>query len=314
MKSVALYSPAPARGWLPWGALAPVLAILIVALPAMVAWKIEHRFGLVTERGEPIGFAGLCSLLFFDFGLTLAVLFGWVRLVERRTLATLGLVGERPWRTFLAGLGVGLATSTLVVAAIGLAGGYAVRELLPAWASASALGRMAILLAGFAVQSSVEEILFRGWLMSAIARKLNLVLAVVLTSTVFMLLHYSPHQAWDVMLGTFLFSLFACAWALHSGNIWGVMGWHAGWNWLIAVGFELPITGLDAHLPALLVRLAPRGPDVLTGGAQGPEGSAICSLFFAVASTLLFWLRARERRRVTESAGPSAPPSAETPA
>ncbi len=318
MKSIALYSPAPARGWLPWGALAPFLGILIVALPAIAAWKIEHAFGLVNEKGDPQGFSGLCALLFFDFSLTGATLLAWVRYVERRPVATIGLVGglvgSRSLRIYLAGLGIGLATSTLVVAAIGLAGGYVVGGLLPAWTAPSALLRMAVLLAGFAVQSSVEEILFRGWLMSAIARKLNLAWAVVLTSIVFMLLHYSPHQAWDILLGTFLFSLFACAWALRSGNIWGVMGWHSGWNWLIAVGFELPITGLDAHLPALLVQLAPRGPDVLSGGAQGPEGSAICSLFFAVASTLLFWLRARERRRVKESAGPPALPSAETPA
>ncbi len=314
MKSLALYSPAPARGWLPWGALAPFLAILLVALPAIAAWKIEHAFGLVNEKGDPQGFSGLCALLFFDFGLTGAVVLAWIRLVERRPLATIGLLGERPGRTFLAGLGIGFATSTLVVAAIGLAGGYAVGGLLLAWTAPSALLRMAVLLAGFAVQSSVEELLFRGWLMSAIGRKLNLAWAVVLTSIVFMLLHYSPHQAWDILLGTFLFSLFACAWALRSGNLWGVMGWHAGWNWLIAVGFELPITGLDAHLPALLVRLAPRGPDVLSGGAQGPEGSAICSLFFAVASTLLFWLRAREGRSVTKTAAPPAPPSAETPA
>ena len=108
--------------------------------------------------------------------------------------------------------------------------------------------------------------------MSAIARKLNVALAVVLTSTVFMLLHYSPDQPWDLMLGSFLFSLFACAWALHSGSIWGVMGWHAGWNWLIAVGFELPITGLEARVPALLVRLTPvgsGGPHRRHPGARG---------------------------------------------
>lgn len=314
MRPTALYSPAPVRGWLPWGALTPFLAILLVALPAIAAWKIEHAFGLVNEKGDPQGFAGLCALLFFDFSLTLAVLFAWVRLVERRSLVTIGLVGERPRRTFLAGLGVGLATSTLVVAAIALAGGYAVGELFPASTAPSALLRIAALLAGFALQSSVEEILFRGWLMSAMARKLGVVLAVVLTSTVFMLLHYSPHQAWDLMLGTFLFSLFACAWALRSGSIWGVMGWHAGWNWLIAVGFELPITGIDVHLPALLVQLAPRGPDVLTGGAQGPEGSALCSAFFAVASLLLFGLRARDGRRLAAAAGPPPAPEAETPA
>ncbi len=301
MPPTVLYSPAPAKGWQPWGALAPLLCILIVALPSIAAWKIEAWLGLVDAKGEPLGFAGLCALLFLDFSFVGAVLFAWVRFVERRSLATIGLLGDRPWRTVLAGLGIGLATSTLVVAAIGLAGGYALGEILPAWASPPALLRMAILLAGFAVQSSVEEILFRGWLMSAIARRLNVVLAVVLTSTVFMLLHYSPHQAWDIMLGTFLFSVFACAWALTTGNIWGVMGWHIGWNWLIAVGFELPITGFDAHLPALIAKLTPVGPDALTGGAQGPEGSYLCALFFAAASALLIrrtardWARSRER-------------------
>lgn len=314
MRSATLYSSEPARGWLPWGALTPFLGILIVALPAIAAWRLEFAFGLVSERGDPLGFGGLCALLFFDFALTGAVLLAWVKLVERRPLTTLGLVGERTGRGFLGGLGVGLATSTLVVAAIGLAGGYTAGELLPAWTSPAALLRVAILLAGFAVQSSVEEILFRGWLMSALARKLNLVLAVVLTSTVFMLLHYSPHQAWDLMLGTFLFSLFACAWALRSGHIWGVMGWHTGWNWLIAVGFELPITGIDAHLPALLVQLTPRGQNWLTGGAQGPEGSAWCSLFFAVGSAILFRSTARRGGEVAPAAASSEAPLPETPA
>lgn len=289
MTPTVLYSPEPAKGWLPWGALAPVLCILIVALPSIAAWKIELQLGLVDGQGEPLGFAGLCTLLLFDFSLIGAVLFAWVGFVERRSLATIGLLGERPWRTFFAGLGLGLATSTLVVTAIGLAGGYAVGEVLPAWASAPALLRMTALAAGFAVQSSVEEILFRGWLMSAIARKLNVAWAVVLVSLVFMLLHYGPGQHWSLMLGTFLFSLFACGWALRAGNIWGVMGWHAAWNWLLAVGFEVPITGLDVQVPALLVKLSPVGSDALTGGAEGPEGSFLCTLFLAAASAWLFW-------------------------
>jgi hypothetical protein len=37
------------------------------------------------------------------------------------------------------------------------------------------------------------------------------------------------------------------------------MGWHGGWNWMLAVGFELRVTALDAHLPALLVKLIPVG-------------------------------------------------------
>jgi len=46
------------------------------------------------------------------------------------------------------------------------------------------------------------------------------------------------------------------------------MGWHAAWNWLLATGFELRVTGLDAHMPALLVNLAPSGPGYLTAAAK----------------------------------------------
>ena len=204
MKTTALFSPEPAKGWMPWGALAPVLCLVIVALPAIAAWKIEKIFGLVSAKGDPLGFAGLCSLLF------------------------LGLV-----------------------AAIFLGGGYAVGEAFAAWSSPVALAKIVVLFLGFAVQSSVEEILFRGWLMSAIARKLNVAWAVVLVSLVFMLLHYGPGQHWSLMLGTFLFSLFACGWAL--------------------------------------VKLSPVGSDALTGGAEGPEGSFLCTLFLAAASAWLFW-------------------------
>jgi hypothetical protein len=74
---------------------------------------------------------------------------------------------------------------------------------------------------------------------------------------------------------------------LKTRNIWGVMGWHAGWNWLLAVGFESRVTGLDMQVPALLVRLMPFGPDDLTGGAEGPEGSVFCTFLFAVAIAVL---------------------------
>lgn len=289
MKSTALYSPEPAKGWLPWGALAPFLCILIVALPVVCLDRLEQHFHLVDAKGTPQGFAGFCNLLFVEFSVTALLLLAWVRLVERRSLATIGLVGGRRARTFLRGLAVGLATSSAVVAAIWIAGGYRAEEIAKAFAAPATLLKIGILLIGFAVQSSVEEILFRGWLLSAVARKFNVVLGVVLTSLVFMFLHYGPGQHWSLMLVSLLFSLFACAWALKTGNIWGVMGWHTGWNWLLGVGFEVPITGFDIPLPALLVKMVPIGSSALTGGAEGPEGSYLCTLFLAGASAWLLW-------------------------
>lgn len=162
-----------------------------------------------------------------------------------------------------------------------------------AWRSPVSLLHIGLLLLSFLFQATVEEVIFRGSMLSVVARKANVAVAMLLVSFAFCFLHSSPHQPPRVMLGTFLFSVFAYAWALRAGNIWGAMGWHAGWNWLLATGFELPVTGIDAHLPALLVALRPQGLDSLTGSAEGPEGSYLCSVFFVAAIAWIQWRKTR---------------------
>lgn len=283
MSRVALYSPEPARGWLPWIWLVPILMILFNAVPviALDDWMEARHWS--TPRGDPIGLPGLHALLWIGFVPTLLLVLAWVRFVERRSLASIGLVGPAPLKTFAQGLAIGMGTIALVVSAIWAAGGLRATGWGLAWQSPQSLLQVALLLPGFMLQSSVEEVMFRGWMQSVLARKAGVAVAVVLVALVFTLLHFSPNQRWLVMLSSFLFSLFASAWALRTGNVWGVMGWHAGWNWLLATGFELPVTGIDAQLPALLVALQPSGVDALTGGAEGPEGSYLCSVFFILA-------------------------------
>ncbi|MBI3447381.1 MAG: CPBP family intramembrane metalloprotease [Acidobacteria bacterium] len=257
---------------------------------------------MVDANGDPTSLPGLFAFLVLAFSALGLVVLGWVRFIERRPFATIGLAGDGRAKSFLRGLAVGAAMSFAVVAAIWMAGGLEAGGYARAFGSPIALIQIGLLLPCFALQSSAEEIVFRGWLLSAIARKLNVPLAVVLTSGIFTFLHYSPHQHWLVILSSFLFSAFTCAWALKTDNIWAVMGWHSAWNWLIAIGFELPLTGMDVKMPALLVKLIPIGPAYLTGGAQGPEGSYLCSVILAAGSAFLI---SRVRMRSPSSSPPS---------
>ncbi len=287
----AIYGGEPAHGWIPWGALAPILGIAFVVVPAIVFSLGLERVGLVDREWEPQGAAGFAAFLLLPFAATAALVFGWIRFVEKRPLSTIGLRAGNGVATFLRGHLVGCATILVVVLAVWLASAYHAGSYAPALRSPAALLEIAVLLLCFGVQASAEEILFRGWLLSAIARKFNVPLGVVLSTLVFCLLHYSPGQPWFVTVNLVLFALFACAWALQAQNIWGVMGWHAGWNWLLATGFQLPVTGLNIGAPALLIEFIPTGPDYLTGGPQGPEGSLFCGAFFLVA---IAWLLRRQ--------------------
>jgi hypothetical protein len=289
-----IYEPSPHRGWLPWAWLAPVICVLLVGLSSVPIDFLMERLDLVNAKGDPLSAAAFCLFLLLPFAAMAVAVLAWISLVERRGLATVGLAGSDRLPRFLRGVAIGVGMMGLAIFTIWLVGGYRAEAKFPAFASASSLLWIAILLPCFAFQSSVEEFIFRGWLLSSVTRRWNFVAGIIATSIAFTFLHYSPHQPLRVISLSFLFSVFACSWARRENSIWGVMGWHAGWNWFAGVGFGVPITGLDVHLPALLETLVPVGPAYLTGGYDGPEGSVLTLALLAIASILVFAVRAND--------------------
>lgn len=287
----SIFSDEPARGWLPWGVLAPILTFFMFNLALIgVILGILRPLGYVDESLDPVGPIGLAMMLFFAFGLAGAVFAAWVKFVEKRSLASVGLQGRKALKTFLGGHLIGVLLMSGTVLGIWAFGGYTVGDIAPALTSPIGLFHIGLLLVGFALQSSVEEFVFRGWLLSVLTRKFNLLAAVIVSSLLFTLMHFNPASPPQDHVMTMLFSFFACAWVIRTSNVWGAMGWHSGWNWIGATGFEVPITGLKSDTPALFVQLTPSGSDFLTGGKIGPEGSIICLTLLAVA-TLYVWFK-----------------------
>lgn len=282
-----IFSPEPHRGWLPWAWLSPLVCILLVALSSVPFDLALERIGVMGSDRQPSSAFGFCLNLLVPFAAMGAAVWGWSRFVERRSAATLGLTGKGRLRKYLTGLAIGVGMMALVIVSIWLAGGYIGKDVLPAYSSPEALFWIAVLLPCFVFQSGVEEFIFRGWLLSTATRRWNLTAGFIASSIAFTFLHFSPNQPVRDIIMTFIFGLFACAWAWRAGNIWGVMGWHAGWNWITGVGFAVPITGFDLQLPALLVQLEPSGPDMLTGGPAGPEGSLLTIGMLAAGTLLL---------------------------
>jgi hypothetical protein len=290
-----IFSDEPAKGWIPPSIAAPFICIFLVAISSLPFDFGLQYLGFTDAKGSPRGPLGFCLLLASFVSMGFAV-FAWVRWVEKRSLASIGLRGELRSKKFLIGLALGIAMMGAIVAAIALAGGYRVGDLFPAFASPVALGWIALLLLCFTVQASIEEIFFRGWLFSAIIRRWNVGAAYILTAAAFTFLHFSPGIPLLMLAMTFVYSIFACAWVRRSNSIWGVMGWHTGWNWFGGTGFDVPITGLESGLPALVVKLTPVGPAWLNGAGEGPEGSVFTVALLTVASLSLLLL-ARSRGR-----------------
>jgi uncharacterized protein len=293
-----IFSDETHKGWIPPSIAAPFICIFILVISMLPGDLGLAYLGFTEPMGPPRGPLGFFLMLVSFSALGLAVS-GWVRWVEKRSLASVGLCREQRLKKFLIGLAVGIAMMGAIVTAIALSGGYRVADLAPAFASPAALGWIALLLAGFAVQASVEEYVFRGWLFSAVMRRWNMTAAFILSSAAFTFVHLSPRATPLPLVMTFIFAIFACAWVRRSNSIWGVMGWHTGWNWFGGTGFDVPITGLDVGLPALIVKLVPVGPAWLNGAGEGPEGSVFTLALLIVASlSLLLLTKARERNGI----------------
>jgi uncharacterized protein len=112
----------------------------------------QQQVGLVDAEETPVGLTGFVAFLLIPFGALGLVVLAWVRLVERRPLAAIGLGGVHRARSFLGGLLAGLAMVMKLIATIWIAGGFQFVGVGNPFHSLFSLGSIAILLVCFAVQ------------------------------------------------------------------------------------------------------------------------------------------------------------------
>lgn len=286
-----IYSKRGPRARRTWTAAAIPMAVFLIILGAILGAIAGVFLGYVSMDGASDDtWQGLTYTLIGTFAPGAVLVFLWVILFERRPLAAIGLNANFLGR-FLRGYGLGLGFLAVVVGAIWLLGGYQVEAggsvalavLIPA----------AWVMLGFIVQGSTEEIFMRGWLMGVIASRHGIVWGVVINSAIFSLLHGANiEMSAELLFGLaniLLVGVMLSLYAIKEGSLWGVCGWHAAWNWLLASGFGLPVSGHDSPVSPILIDLAD-APDAawwLTGGVFGPEASAVTTVVLLAGT--LYW-------------------------
>jgi membrane protease YdiL (CAAX protease family) len=125
----------------------------------------------------------------------------------------------------------------------------------------------------FIVVGFYEEILTRGYHLQNLEEGTTTTLAVLVSSTLFGVLHLrNPNTGWPALIGVSLAGFFLAFAYLRTRQLWLPIGLHIGWN--LAEMHLLGFAGSGAPEPAL-VRSVVTGPEVMTGGAFGPEGGLV---------------------------------------
>lgn len=118
-----------------------------------------------------------------------------------------------------------------------------------------------------------EELQSRGYHLQTIASGLNNFWGVLISSSVFGILHLSnPHATWESAVGIFFAGLFLAYGYFATGQLWLSIGLHIGWNFFEGVVFGFPVSGMDFYH---LTRITVTGPELWTGGSFGPEAGLV---------------------------------------
>jgi len=240
-------------------------------------------------------------LLFMTVGTIICVLL-YCRTVEERSLASLGLQRRGAGREFLLGLALGAGLLALAVGICLLTGslvyagnpGTGAADLTGGDQAVFSAGFFALLIAyllGFLIQGASEELLCRGYLLVSLSRRHSLVLAIVVSSLAFTLLHIFNNGLGVLpVLNLLLFGGLCGIWLLKRGSLWGVMALHGAWNFMEGNVFGGSVSG-SALLPSVLILTpaAGAGHELMAGGSFGLEGGLAVSavLLAAILAALL---------------------------
>jgi membrane protease YdiL (CAAX protease family) len=308
MAAVELYAERKRSHRRTWTLAAIVLGLIFMIGGEVGAYLPARAAGWIAPGGGTDGWPQLTYQLVAAFGLGSILVLLWAWLFERRGPATLGLNARGATR-FLRGYLIGLAFLLAVVGIIWSAGGYVV-EGAGAFGSAAvgaALLPIGMLMLGFIIQGSSEELLFRGWLMQLIASRHGVWIAVVANSILFALAHAGniepSNELYVGLANIVLFGLFISLYAVREGSLWGACGWHAAWNWLLGLGFGLEVSGITIDSLPLVTDLAasPGAAWWLTGGVFGPEASIVTTAVL-LTGTVMLALLGRTRDHGVEAA------------
>lgn len=212
----------------------------------------------------------------------------YVTRIEKRAVSELGLKGV------LGEYGVGFVLGGLMVclsvASIAALGGLGSISLAPT-------GFIILPLLMHITVGVIEEMLLRGIFFRVVQESIGSWLALLASGLVFGAMHVINDNITVLGVANIAAAgvFFAAAFLL-TGRLWLCAALHAGWNFTQDGIFSLAVSGHEVKNGLLTTQL--NGPDWLTGGAFGIEGSAVDLVLVVLASAFMVMLAVRKGRMV----------------
>ena len=194
--------------------------------------------------------AWIWLLMLFTFAfITLIVIIFRVK-IEKGTLYSLGIKKKGAVKSYALGMLIGFAVLSLAVLLSMLTGELKFAEFCAPTVSNTVY--IILFLLGYFVQGMAEEVLCRGFLMTALSRRYSVLTAVLVNSAFFMLMHaLNPGINLIAFFDLFLYGVFASLVMIKTDNIWVVSAIHTMWNFTLGNIYGISVSG-SAVTPSVM--------------------------------------------------------------
>ena len=249
--------------------------LLIIAYSFLQGILLEYIFKSV------IGYnfeAVLCSYIF-----SAVILLFFIKYFEKTTIDYFGFNKENNLVAIKAGFGLAIFSVVGVVAILLLSNNISLTL-----SNDFKISTIIILIILVLIQGFLEEIVFRGYLMTRVVAKKGKWLGIILSSIFYIVFRMSnPTTSKLDLINIFLISIVMSLLYWYFDNILVIAIFHAFWNCISGVIFGFNISGIRVSDSIFNVE-AISDKQILIGGSYGLDGSIIATLYFTILALIIY--------------------------
>ncbi|WP_433814640.1 lysostaphin resistance A-like protein [Flavobacterium johnsoniae] len=268
----------------------PVVKIVLALLTFMAVVIIGQQIAVKLLALTPLekDYRNLLKGLFVSFSCILSYIL-FFKKYDKRAITEFSAKGLA--KNLTIGILIGFVLQSFTILVMYLNGNYCVVNINP----------VSFILIPFAIMFTVaiiEEILVRGIIFRIVEEKLGSYISLTISSVLFGIFHLAnPHGTIisGICITTAGFMLGAAF--IYSRNLWFPIALHFAWNFTQSGIFGAITSGNEKTSSLLEAKI--QGPEFITGGEFGPEGSIQAIVFCALGTILLLALSQKQNKIIT---------------
>lgn len=268
----------------------PVVKIVLALLTFMAVVIIGQQIAVKLLALTPLekDYRNLLKGLFVSFSCILSYIL-FFKKYDKRAITEFSAKGLA--KNLTIGILIGFVLQSFTILVMYLNGNYSLVNINP----------VSFILIPFAIMFTVaiiEEILVRGIIFRIVEEKLGSYISLTISSVLFGVFHLAnPHGTIisGICITTAGFMLGAAF--IYSRNLWFPIALHFAWNFTQSGIFGAITSGNEKTSSLLEAKI--HGPEFITGGEFGPEGSIQAIIFCALGTILLLVLSQKQNKIIT---------------